>query len=121
MNDNFFRTTFFELCSRYLGRDFTFGVEVNHPSGRSDWEMLGKPDSRFANLKFLVEFKYAPVKEEACCRWLDMPEPLPADVQQVTRYAEDILREFPQFCVRRYLIYIVGRKGYRVFALDEGE
>ena len=50
MNENFFRTTFFELCSRYLARDFSFGVEVNHPSGRSDWEMLGKPDSRFANL-----------------------------------------------------------------------
>ena len=45
MNENFFRTTFFELCSRYLSRDFTFGVEVNHPSGRSDWEMQGKPDS----------------------------------------------------------------------------
>jgi hypothetical protein len=119
MNENFFRTTFFELCSRYLARDFTFGVEVNYPSGRSDWEMLGKPDSPFANLKFLVEFKYAPVKEEATCQWLTLPAPLPADVEQVSGYADDIRRTFPQFTVRRYIIYIVGRKGFRVFGLDE--
>ena len=118
MNENFFRTTFFELCSRYLARDFTFGVEVNHPSGRSDWEMLGKPDSPYANLKFLVEFKYAPVKEEATCSWLQMTEPAQGDVEQVTRYAEDIRREFEELTVRRYLIYIVGRKGVRVFSLD---
>ena len=54
-------------------------------------------------------------------RWLDMQAPLPADVEQVTRYAEDIRREFPTFTVRRYLIYIVGRKGFRVFGLDDGE
>ena len=46
---------------------------------------------------------------------------MPADVAQVTGYAEDIRRIFPQFTVRRYLIYIVGRKGYRVFALDDAE
>jgi len=121
MNENFFRTTFFELCSRYLARDFTFGVEVNYPSGRSDWEMLGKPDSPFADLKFLVEFKYAPVKEEATCQWLQLSAPRPEDVTQVTAYADDIRRAFPQFTVRRYIIYIVGRKGYRIFSLDAAE
>ncbi len=65
MNENFFRTTFFELCSRYLSQDFTFGVEVSHLSGRSDWEMLGKPESPYANLKFLLEFKYASVNPTA--------------------------------------------------------
>ena len=95
MNENFFRTTFFELCSRYLSRDFSFGVEVNHPSGRSDFEMLGKPDSVFAREKFVVEFKYTPVREEATCRWLQLPAPLQADVAQVTAYAADIKREFP--------------------------
>jgi len=80
--------------------------------------MTGKPDSPFANRKFLVEFKYAPIREEATCRWLELAEPLPADVRQVTGYADDIRREFLQFTVWRYVIYIVGRKGFRVFALD---
>ena len=119
MNENFFRTTFFELCSRYLARDFTFGVEVNHPSGRSDWEMLGKPDSAYANLKFLLEFKYTPVKDEAqIAHWLQLSAPLPEDVAQITRYAEDIHREFPQFTVQQYIVYIVGRKGYRLFRVE---
>ena len=77
MNENFFRTTFFELCSRYLSRDFTFGVEVNHPSGRSDWEMLGKPDSPYANTKFLLEFKYTPMKDEHKSNLLQLNAPLP--------------------------------------------
>ena len=118
MNENFFRTTFFELCSRYLARDFTIGVEVNYPSGRSDWEMLGKPDSPYANRKFLVEFKYRPLKEETPALAFHAGA-IAGDVEQVTRYAEDIHRDFPQFTIQRYVIYIVGRKGYRLFALDD--
>ena len=124
MNENFFRTTFFELCSRYLARDFTFGVEVSHLSGRSDWEMLGKPDSAYANTKFLLEFKYTPVKDERKSHMLQLGAPLPEDVAQITRYTEDIHREFPQFTVHPYIVYIVGRKGCRMFrvaASPEGE
>jgi len=115
INENFFRTTFFELCSRYLAHSFTFGVEVNHLSGRSDWEMLGKPDSAYANQKFVMEFKYAPAKGDEKKNWLKLDAPLPADIEQVNRYAEDIHHEFPQFTVRKYIVYIVGRKGFLLF------
>jgi len=118
MNENFFRTTFFELCSRYLARNFTFGIEVNHPSGRSDWEMLGKPATPYAECKFLLEFKYAPVKDERNCNWLQMEAPLPGDIEQITCYAQDIQRESPQLHVRKYLLYIVGRKGFAMFQVD---
>jgi hypothetical protein len=118
MNENFFRTTFFELCSRYLSRDFTFGVEVNHPSGRSDWEMQGKPDSPYAECKFLLEFKYTPVKEEHHSNWLRMEAPLPEDLAQLSGYATDILREFPRLKLRKYLLYIVGRKGFAMFQVE---
>ena len=30
-NENFFRTTFYELCTRYLAPEFIFAIEVNHP------------------------------------------------------------------------------------------
>jgi len=119
MNENFFRTTFFELCTRYLSQYFTFGVEVNHPSGRSDWEMLGKPDSAFANRKFLLEFKYAPMTDERKARLLQLEAPLPEDVAQLKGYAEDIHREFPQFTMRKYVVYIVGRKGYVMFGVGD--
>ncbi|MFH0925535.1 MAG: AAA family ATPase, partial [bacterium] len=58
MNENFFRTTFYELCTRYLSYDFTFAIETNHPSGRSDWEMLGKFHTQYKHQKFLIEFKH---------------------------------------------------------------
>ena len=118
MNENFFRTTFFELCSRYLARDFTFGVEINHPSGRSDWEMLGKPDSSYANTKFLLEFKYTSMKDAHKAHWLQLGAPRPEDVAQVRRYAEDIHREFPLFTIHKYIVYIVGRTGFVMFHVD---
>ena len=119
MNENFFRTTFFELCSRYLSRDFTFGVEVNHLSGRSDWEMTGKPDSTFRKMKFLLEFKYVPIKEARKRNLLRLTAPLPEDVAQVAGYARDIRQEFPAFALRPHLVYIVGRKGFKMFRVDE--
>jgi hypothetical protein len=64
MNENFFRTTFFELCSRYLSQDCTFAIEMNYPSGRSDWEMIGRPDTGFRNKKWIVEFKYFSLNRE---------------------------------------------------------
>ena len=36
----------------------------------------------------------------------------------MTGYAEDIHREFPQFAIRKYLVYIVGRKGFIMFRTD---
>ena len=47
-----------------------------------------------------------------------MDEPTPDEVDLVTRYAEDLQREVPKFTVRRYLIYIAGQNGYRVFWSD---
>ncbi len=61
------------------------GVEVSHLTGRSDWEMLGKPDSPYANIKFLLEFKYAPVKGERKARLLKLQAPFEEDVAQVNR------------------------------------
>jgi hypothetical protein len=36
VNENFYRTTFFELCSRYLSRWFLWHVERSYPQGKSE-------------------------------------------------------------------------------------
>jgi hypothetical protein len=59
-NENFFRTTFFELCTRHLPRYFSFAIEVNRPGGRSDWEAVGRDGTLFANRAALIEFKHYP-------------------------------------------------------------
>jgi hypothetical protein len=58
MNENFYRTTFYELCSRYLSTWFTWNLERLYPQGRSDLEFVGKYHEKFAGLRWVIEFKY---------------------------------------------------------------
>ena len=114
-NENFFRTTFFELCSRYLSLRFTFAIEANHPSGRSDWEMLGKRGSGFDRKKYLLEFKYFTNKEANRDKVLGMTQPRDEDVARVKGYGKDILAQFPEYEIVEAVVYIAGNKGFRFF------
>ena len=58
VNENFYRTTFFELCSRYLSNWFTWHLERSYPQGKSDLEFVGKYHEKFAGLRWVIEFKY---------------------------------------------------------------
>lgn len=65
MNDNFYRSTIFELCSRYLSRWFTWNktrsVGQNDPFGwlRAGLEFVGQYHKMFAGLRWVIELKYA--------------------------------------------------------------
>jgi hypothetical protein len=52
VNENFYRTSFYELCSRYLSGWFTWNLERSYPSGRTDLEFAGKYHEQFASVKF---------------------------------------------------------------------
>ena len=118
VNENFIRTTFFELCSRYISRYFTFGIEVNHPSGRSDWEMLGKFHTQYANQMWLIEFKYFTRSDSS--KWSQkINAPQQSDIDQVNRYAQDILNKFPNYHIRKYVCYVFGNKDFNMFELSE--
>jgi hypothetical protein len=114
-NEKFFRTTFFELCTRYLSRYFTFGIEVNHPSGRSDWEMQGRPESPHRHLKWIVEFKYH--TKSGGLRLEDLAEAPPDAVAQLEGYKRDTLAKFPHLETRTAVCVIAGRDGFRWFDL----
>ena len=58
VNQNFYRTTFFALCSRYLSHWFAWNVERSYPQGKSDLEFVGKYHEKFAGLRLVIEFKY---------------------------------------------------------------
>ncbi|MCP4148343.1 MAG: AAA family ATPase, partial [bacterium] len=58
VNENFYRTTFFELCRQHLSSYFTFALEKSYAGGRTDLEFIGKYHTQFAGLRFLLEFKY---------------------------------------------------------------
>ncbi|MFH0924253.1 MAG: PD-(D/E)XK nuclease domain-containing protein, partial [bacterium] len=115
VNENFYRITFYELCTRYLSHAFTFAIETNYPSGRSDWEMLGKFHTKYKHQKFLVEFKHYSNKEGNKLKILRFKNAQKEDIDQVKGYEQDILKQFPYFKIRSYVIYIVGNKGFRCF------
>ena len=90
-NENFFRTTFYELCTRYLSRYFMFAIEVNHASGRSDWEAIGRAGTVFENQAVLIEFKHYPKEKAARLGVMDWTEPPAEALEQVNAYAADLV------------------------------
>jgi len=119
VNENFYRTTFYELCNRYLPRHIVFSIEVNHPSGRSDWEAMGRPEKGFRNQALLIEFKHFSVEEAKRLGVTDWTEPLPEDVEQVSAYANDISVRYPEYAVRRHAVYTISHTGFRFFTIAE--
>ena len=115
MNENFFRISFFELCSRYLNDRFTFAIEVNYPSGRCDWEMRGRRNSGFDDRKYMLEFKYFSNTEVDRQKIISMQEVRKKEIQQIQGYAGDSRAQFPGYEVVMAVIYIAGNKGFRFF------
>ena len=118
LNENFFRTTFFELCTRHLFRHLMFAIEVNHPTGRSDWEAIGRPHTGFADEALILEFKHFTRTESERLGVPGWTEARPADIAQVTGYADDVKHRYPQLTVRRHVVYTVVGEEPRFFALD---
>jgi hypothetical protein len=117
-NENFFRTTFYELCTRYLSPDFMFAIEVNHATGRSDWEAIGRAGTPFEKQAELIEFKHVSTKEGkrlGVSRW---SEPRAEDVEQVSQYAQDLQRRYPELTIRRHVVYTIGAKKFCFFSLE---
>ena len=122
VNENFFRTTFYELCTRYLSRrNSLFAIEVNHPGGRSDWEAIGRPHTAFENQALLIEFKHFPRAEGERLGVLGWAAPRPEEVAQVTGYAADLQRRYPRLTVRRHIVYTVACAGFRFFTLGNSQ
>ncbi len=116
MNENFYRTTFFELCSRYLSPWFTWNVERSYPQGKSDLEFVGKYHEKFAGLRWVIEFKYlSNSRMQAEKVDTERFELRPADAQQIQGYAQGLQQEFPKAKVALFVIYCFGNQGFCVF------
>jgi hypothetical protein len=117
VNENFFRTTFYELCTRYLARYFMFAIEVNHASGRSDWEAIGRAGTPFENRAAIIEFKHYPREKAARLGVMDWTEPPAEAVEQVNAYAADLLRRYPELTITRHVACTISATDHRFFTL----
>ena len=95
MNENFCRTTFMELCGRYLSRWFTWNVERSYPQGRTDLEFVGKYHEHYAGLRYVIEFKYYSNTEFKTFKTpLESFQLQEADTAQIAGYVQGLLREY---------------------------
>ena len=116
VNENFYRTTFYELCSRYLSRWFAFSVENSYPLGKSDLELIGKFNEKFAGMHWVMEFKYFSNAEFSKMKTqIDAFVLRDEDTAQITGYAQGIRQRYPESQIKRFVIYCFGNMGYRVF------
>ena len=120
VNENFYRTTFYELCSRHLSPWFTWNLERSYPKGRTDLEFVGKFSECFAGVRMVIEFKYF---SNAEFNRLKTPiedfELRKEDTEQIAGYVEGLRREYPEAKVSRHVIYCFGNQGYRVFDISQ--
>ena len=115
VNENFYRTTFYELCSRYLSTWFTWNLERSYPKGRSDLEFVGKYHEKFAGIRWVIEFKYFSNTE-----WSRMNTSIEVftvrdeDTKQILGYKEGLRYEYPQAHIQMFVIYCIGNQGFKV-------
>ena len=119
VNENFYRTTFYELCSRYLSKWFTWNVERSYPRGRTDLEFVGKYHEKFAGLRWVIEFKYYSNREFRKLKTgIDAFQLQAEDTVQIAGYAEGLQKEYPEAQISQFVIYCIGNQVFRVFRVD---
>ena len=116
VNENFYRATFFELCSRHLSPWFTWNMERSYPKGKSDLEFVGKYHEKFAGLRWVLEFKYIANSKLQRDQLTIDTFTLPANAQaQLQGYASGLQQEYPEAQIALFIIYCFGNRGYRIF------
>lgn len=116
VNENFYRTTFYELCSRYLSFLYTWNIERSYPLGKSDLEFVGKYHEAFAGIRYVTEFKYysnRDVKRQKIN--IETFQLLSEDHQQIDGYCQGLRQEYPKAKISKFVIYCFGNQGFRVF------
>ena len=114
MNENFLRCSFYEVLTRYLSNSYTFAIEQNLHSGRADLVLTGIPGTTFYNDCRVVEFKYFKAKDANKIKALSAP--YPEDMEQVKAYAADINRQYPDYEMKIYLVYIAAGKVCKIWS-----
>ena len=118
VNENFYRVTFYELCSRYLSNWFTWNMERSYPTGKSDLEFVGKYHERFAGLRWVIEFKYCSNAElRRLNTTIETFTLRPEDSEQIAGYVQGLKREYPEAQIASFVIYCFSNQGFRIFAV----
>jgi len=118
MNENFFRTTFFNLMSMFLSNYFIFWVEYQVPTGRIDYIMIWKFNNKFKKQVKIIEFKYRSKEKWIKEKILQLKQANSKDIDQINRYWKDIQNWiYKWYSIEKIIIYIVSNTGYVSFKI----
>ncbi|MEM7530872.1 MAG: AAA family ATPase [Chloroflexota bacterium] len=119
VNENFYRTTFYEVCMRNLHEWFTWNLERSYPKGKSDLEFVGKHHQQFAGMRWVIEFKYYSKKkmreEDVDVKTFALQKD---DTKQINGYVEGLIHEYPEANVSKFVIYCFANVDFRIFEVD---
>ena len=116
VNENFYRTTFYELCSRFLSKWFTWNVERSYPQGKTDLEFVGKYNEKHAGVRMVIEFKYySNAKFKKKKTGIEDFQMQKKDTIQIQAYSQGLQNEYPNAKISKHVIYCFGNKGFKVF------
>ena len=120
VNENFYRTTFYELCSRYLSTWFTWNLERSYPQGKTDLEFVGKFNEQYAGTRMVIEFKYYSNAEFKRLKTsIDEFQLQDEDTTQIAGYVQGLRQEYPEARISQFVIYCFGNTGFRVFSVKD--
>ncbi|MEM7537434.1 MAG: AAA family ATPase [Chloroflexota bacterium] len=119
VNENFYRTTFYAICTQYLSQWFIWHVERSYPKGKSDLEFVGKHHEKFAGMHWVIEFKYYS-KEKMRKEKVNLQtfEAKNEDLDQLRGYVEGLTAKYPEAQASQFVIYCFANAGFRVFVVD---
>jgi hypothetical protein len=119
VNENFYRATFFEVCRRHLSRWFIWNVERTYPQGKSDLEFIGQHHTKFAGLRWVIEFKYYSHSnfKKKFKTTIENFQLQDDDTKQIEGYVKGLRKEYPKAQISQYVIYCIGHHGFKVFAI----
>ena len=123
VNENFYRTTFFDLCRQHLSAYFTWAVEKSRSTGRTDLEFVGKYHTKMADIRYLLEFKYY-----SNAKWNKIKASIPGgnidgfqatqtDIKQINDYQTEWKQEHPEANNKSFLKYCFGNQGFKVIPI----
>lgn len=119
MNENFYRTTFYQICSEHLSPWFIWNLERSYPKGKSDLEFIGKHNEKFSGMRWVIEFKYyskrAMRKDEINLETFELKDD---DTTQIRGYVEGLKSEYPEAEIEQFVIYCFANQGFRLFQIE---
>jgi hypothetical protein len=79
---------------------------------------LGKYHTKYKNLKWVIEFKHFSRKKAKETEVYTLSKARDKEIRQVNGYANDIIKNFPEYNIEKFIIYTISYETYSFSKID---